>query len=36
MAIAKKGIINIVKKSAVYVVPVVLVSIGWYFTRRAR
>ena len=36
MAIVKKGIINIVKKSAVYVMPVVLVSVGWYFTRRAR
>jgi Sulfotransferase domain len=36
IAIVKKGIINIVKKSAVYVMPVVLVSVGWYFTRRAR
>jgi hypothetical protein len=33
--IAKKGIMNLVEKSAIYVVPVVLVSVGWYFTRRA-
>jgi hypothetical protein len=35
MAIVKKAIMNLVKKSALYVVPVVLVGVGWYFTRRA-
>jgi hypothetical protein len=32
--VVKKGIMNLVKQSAVYVVPVVLAGAGWYFASR--
>ena len=34
-AIIKKAIMNLVKKSTMYVLPVVLVSIGWYFYKKS-
>src|SRR2546421_5631485 len=34
-AIIKKAIMNLVKKSTMYVLPVVLVSIGWYFYKES-